>query len=131
MALKEYSDGEVLFSSDLNNSFGHSGQSGTSPQSFTPTDATTNVFIIVKGNIELTSGSTLNCNVNLVSDQDGTLDTVELNAQESGANTIRLAFCLTYFGSLSAAAHSLSVTQTGSVTGTLENDKITILEFLA
>lgn len=117
-----FTNGTTADANEVNFNFTHRGASGTSVLLFTPTSATTTkVWIVAKGNITTSDAET----ITLASSVDGTLDTVV--ADDQATSPIIVPFTLTYFGTLSATAHTLTVTGTS----TLGNQKITLLEFLA
>ena len=130
MTVKTYSDGEVLFAADLNSSLEHGITSvSSSPISFTPTDGTTTVLIIVKAEWSSTGSVTgYDFTLTLTSDLDGTLDVSQTKSYTlAGATTVVQTIPLQYTGTLSAGTHSISIVLTGT-TGTISNVKMVGLE---
>ena len=130
--MTEFVAGTDAKASEVNNNFKHGIVNGTSsPINFTPTDATTNVLILVK--VEWTSNAPVGAydfTLTLVSDQDGTLDTAQCAGYTVGGAVTKVATIpLQYGGNLSAATHSLSIGLAGTA-GSLSNIKISAWEFL-
>lgn len=127
MVLTSFSSGvNTSFSSQLNTNFAHNLASSTSTLSYTPGSASTKNIIIAKGQVTIV-GNEIDATITLVSDRDGTLDTTRVWESSSSSTTRYMPFILLYSGTLSASTHALSVSTTS---GTIQNAKITAVEFL-
>lgn len=124
-AMTTFVDNTTAEAAEVNTNFGHRATTGSTPVSFIPTDATTNVVIIAKADFTKSAAS-ISGTMTLVSDQDGTLDSCKYESETGGGTSISNASVL-FTGNLSAATHSISVAGSD---GTIGNVKITIFEFL-
>ena len=107
--------------------------STNNPTAYTPTSATHRQLIIATCDVKDTDVSSANYgNATLVDSVSGTLATQSWYVGATGSTDERATLTLVYAGTLTAAAHNISIAHNeGGANAVLSNIKITIMEFVA